>query len=47
MHSFTAIFFPAIAKGRDALRIMIRANMQRGDVRRFATRLNPFKVAHE
>lgn len=41
------IFFPVIAKGRAGLRIMIRANMQQEDIRRFASSLNQLKADHE
>lgn len=41
------IFFPVIAKGRAGLRIMVRANMQDDDIRRFAAALNQLKNDHE
>jgi 7-keto-8-aminopelargonate synthetase-like enzyme len=41
------IFFPVIAKGRAGLRIMVRANMEDDDVRRFASALNQLKNDHE
>lgn len=41
------IFFPVIAKGRAGLRIMIRANMRRDDIARFAAHLNQLKADHE
>ncbi|WP_322080785.1 hypothetical protein [Burkholderia sp. BCC1972] len=41
------IFFPVIAKDRAGLRIMIRANMRRDDIERFAASLNRLRANHE